>query len=319
MVSQRIKRVKLSSLSKKRLFCFRYCLRNSALQDSVKHMGILMPLFVTNGIRPEIIAGSRRVAAATALKIQTVPVIEFGIMKPKEAFLLSLISNWHQNFSEMDRACAIVRASQEFQFEKEDMQHVILPLLGLSNNPHSLALYTNAHTFPNVLKDLFENQSLSFRSAPMLVRFSRKDQEYFARAIATPIRLTTSQAVQICEWLLDLMRGSGKDLATLVQRHGILKVLGHRSMDPRTKADKFYGALKRVRFPQYSARLDSFEKQCTKIGQGIKNLRLEPIEGFEEHGFELHARVKNPENLQKILKRLSEKLPALHSLFDVKL
>jgi hypothetical protein len=86
--------LKISRISKGTPYCFRYRLRDDALQISVKRFGILMPIVVTNAERPVVIAGHKRFYAAQALKMKEVPALVAKKISLKDAFLLNLVSNW---------------------------------------------------------------------------------------------------------------------------------------------------------------------------------------------------------------------------------
>ena len=113
------------------------------------------------------------------------------------------------------------------------------------------------------------------------------------------------------------MKGTGKCLAVLCKEHKVLSELHTRGMDPRMKADRFFARVKRWRFPGYSLYLKAFEKRRADILRDAQELRLEPIQGFEEPGFELHARVKTPGELDRLLQKLSVKRSLLNSLFEI--
>ena len=78
-----------------------------------------------------------------------------------------------------------------------------------------------------------------------------------------------------------------------------------------------FAAIKRLRSPGYSRYIEAFEERRAGILRDAKELRLEPVQGFEEPGFELHARVKTPGELDRLLRKLSEKRAALNSLFEI--
>ena len=309
--------LKIFSFSKKAPFCFRFRLQDDGLKDSVERHGILMPLLVTGGNQPVVIAGYKRLCAARALNLRECPVLEIGKINSRDAFLLNLISNWRQGFSEMDRVKALSVAVRNLGMTVKDVQTQVMPLLGLPQDLGTLQVYLKADHFPVSLKNHFEEGLISFRCAASLLKFSRASQEFFAKKIIGKIKLTSSQSVQTVEWLADLMKRTGKGLESLLAKQRILKELNHTSMDPRTKADKFFEAVKRVRFPAYSAYRHEFQSRRIDIIQGTRNLRLEPIEGFEERGFELQTRIKSQEDLDAFLSQLSEKRPLLNSLFDV--
>ena len=219
----------------------------------------------------------------------------------------------------MDRVRALAMAALEFRFKEKELYEVVMPLLDLSGNKTTLDLYLKADAMPRTLKDLFEDGSMSFRGVPFLLQFSQSDQDYFAKVVGAKVKLTSSQLLQAGEWLTELIQRTGKNLKTLLKEQGLLRHLAHSGMDPRTKADKFFDAIRRLRFPRYTAYLEKFETHRAEIIRDQKNLRLEPTEGFEEKGFELHARFKNHKDLDAILRKLSEKRSVLNSLFDVML
>lgn len=300
-------------------FCYRYRLKDAELLASIKALGILLPVVVTHGERPVVIAGHKRFFAAQVLRMKKVPVLVAGKMTPKDAFLLNLISNWRQECSDMDRAKAFGMAAREFHFKENEILSVMMPLLGLSEDKALLESYRRFDQFSPSFKDLVEDGSLSFRGIMPFSKFSGDDQNYFAQAIGAQVKLTSSQLFQVGEWLSDIMKGTGKCLRELCKEHKILAQWDTQGMDPRTKADQFFDRIKRLRFPGYSLYLEAFEERRTDILHDAKELRLEPVQGFEEPGFELHARLKTPEELDRLLQKLSLKRSSLNSLFEIAL
>jgi hypothetical protein len=116
-----------------------------------------------------------------------------------------------------------------------------------------------------------------------------------------------------------MMRGKGISLEAFCRKYKVLEGLNVPGMDPRTKADKLFARIKRLRSPNYSNYREKFEEKAALILRGAKGIRLEPVQGFEEPGFELHARVKNPEELESLLRSIAEKRSALNSLFEIML
>lgn len=301
------------------LYCFRYHLADTCLQASIRKSGILMPIVVTQAERPVVIAGHKRFYAAQILKMKEVPVLVAEKMEPKDAFLLNLVSNWKQGCSDMDRARALGMAAREFHFKDSEILSIVMPLLGLSEEKSLLEFYRNADQFPESFKALIEDGQLPLRGILPFLKFSKNDQDYFAKNIGSKMRLTSSQLLQAGEWLSDIMKGTGKCLPELCKGHKLLEELSVRGMDPRMKADRFFARVKKLRFPVYSLYLETFEERRSEILQDAKELRLEPVQGFEEPGFELHARVKTPGELDRLLQKLSLKRSLLNSLFEIAL
>jgi hypothetical protein len=300
-------------------FCYRYRLDDAELLASVKALGILTPVVVTHTDRPVVIAGHKRLRVAQVLRLKEVPVLVAEKIERKDAFLLSLVSNWKQGCSDMDRARALGLAVREFHFREHEILSIVMPLLGLPEDKTVLEFYQRADQFPASFKDLVEDGKLPLRGILPFLKFSENDQDYFAKNIGAKTKLTSSQMLQTGEWLSDMMKRKGKCLRELCQEHKILAKLNTRGMDSRTKADRFFARVKRLRFPEQSLYLEAFEERRSNILQGAKDLRLEPIQGFEEPGFELHARVKTSGELDRLLRELSRKRSSLNSLFEIAL
>ena len=299
--------------------CYRYRLEDAELLASVKTLGILMPVVATRAERPVVIAGYKRLRAAQTLKMKEVPVLLVEKMALQDAFLFNLVSNWKQGCSDMDRARALGMADRKFHLKEQEILLTVMPLLGLSGDKAVLEFYRRADQLSPSFKDLVEGGQLSLRGITPFLKFSGADQDYFAKNIGASVKLTSSQLFQAGEWLSDIMKGTGKDLRELCRGHKLLAKLNTRGMDPRTKADRFFAVVKRLRFPGHSLYLEAFEERRAGILHDVKELRLEPVQGFEEPGFELHARVKTPEELDRLLQKLSLKRSSLNSLFEIML
>ena len=219
----------------------------------------------------------------------------------------------------MDRARALGMAAREFHFNENEILSGVMPLLGLPEDKALLEFYRRADQFPTSFKDLVEDGQLPLRGILPFSKFSGDDQDYFAKNIGAKMKLTSSQLLQAGEWLSDIIKGTGKCLLELCNEHKILARLDSRGMDPRTKADRFFARVKRLRFPGYSLYLEAFEERRSDILRDAKELRLEPVQGFEEPGFEIHARVKTPGELERLLQKLSLKRSSLNSLFEIAL
>jgi hypothetical protein len=300
-------------------YCFRYRLPDSDLQASIGRHGLLTPVLVTREERPVVIAGHKRLHAARALRMKEIPAVFVQKLPPRDVFHLSLVSNWKQVCSEMDRVLAIDLAVREFRFKDSEVLSTVMPLLGLPGDKALLEFFKKARQFPVSFKDLIEDGRWPIRSLMPFLKFSEWDQDYFARKTGAALRLTSSQLQQAGEWLLDIRRRTGKSLRKLCEEHGLFSGLNQKGMDPRIRADRFFSRVKTLRFPGYSKHLEIFDGKKREVLGGANEFRLEPIQGFEEPGFELHARLKNPQALERLIEKLSLKRAELNSLFEIAL
>ncbi len=132
MVSYGFKEVEVSEISPNQPYCFRYQLSDPFLQESIRQHGVLTPLIVTRDPKMILISGHKRFMAACANHMKTLPVLELQTeFKPRDHFMLSLISNWKQNFSELDRSRALGAAQRQFEFSDEEILQTIMPVLAL--------------------------------------------------------------------------------------------------------------------------------------------------------------------------------------------
>jgi len=107
--------------------------------------------------------GPQTPPCCAVLKLKEVPVLVAEKMKPKDVFLLNLVSNWKQGCSDMDRARALGLASQEFHFKEHEILSVVMPLLGLVSDKAVLEFYRRSDRFPASFKDLIEDGKMPFR------------------------------------------------------------------------------------------------------------------------------------------------------------
>ncbi|MBU9888497.1 MAG: ParB/RepB/Spo0J family partition protein [Candidatus Omnitrophica bacterium] len=305
----------VSKISKRMPWNYRYRLEDAFLKVSVQRAGVLTPLIVTGGARPALIAGHRRFIAARANGSREVPVFLAGSIEPRDAFILNLVSNWRQSCSVMDRVLAIALA-ERLGFSEEELREFVMPLLGLTGDLAVLELYRKARLFPRSLSDLFEDGAIPFRGALPLSRLSLADQAYFADEAVRGVKFTSSQVLQAAEWLVDVVKVTGKDLGSIFREHRLMEGLERPGMDLRTKADKLFGRIKWIRFPAYEDHLKTFEDRSGLIVRGAKNLSIRPADGFEERGFDIQARVRTPEDLDLLLDKLLKERSALNSLFE---
>ncbi len=93
------------------------------LKQSIKQYGIIQPLSVrkTKGFEYELIAGERRLRAATSLGLQKVPVVIVN-MDEKDSAVVSLIENiQREDLNFMEEAEAYQKLIEKFDFTQEQL------------------------------------------------------------------------------------------------------------------------------------------------------------------------------------------------------
>ena len=155
------------------------------------------------------------------------------------------------------------------------------------------------------------------RGAHILSHFKSADQQEFADSIATQATLTTNELLKAGEWLYDLLKPSGAGLQAFLREKKLNEILQNPDWDRRQKAERFFKALRTLRFPRLTDYEKKFESAASEVGG--KDLKLEMLTSFEEEGFWVRAKMRDKKSVQNILNLLEDKKTLLNSLFDLML
>jgi len=266
-----------------------------------------------------IVSGHKRLLAAGAAGLQEIPAFEI-LEAPNSAdlYLLALFSNWNQAMSDLDRAWAVKRAVLDFHFDEKTVLEDLLPALGLAPQRHFLEESLEVAGLEAVVLQAIGAGKIPFRGARMLGRFSKSDQRDFTLFIAERAALTTNQLLRTGEWLYDLIKIKGGTLKNLLNSCGLEAILAAPSRDRRQMAEKFYTALRALRFPDLVQKEKEFESIAGRIEEG-PSFSLEPPAFFEGEGLTLRARLASPAALDKLAAVLERKRKLFNSLFDIML
>lgn len=308
------KLIPVSALSATALYCLRSGLGNEALLASIKKRGVLQPLIVTPGL--DVISGHRRLAVVRELSLKQIEVLELASEpSPQEAFLMSILSNWHQPFSELERANIISAAKRKFQFQDSEIFEEIFPALKM--NPDK-GIYEEALEITALapeLLDLVAADKMPFRGARILASFSPEDQRAFA-IIAREAAFTTNQLLKAGEWLFDLLKMKRVSLAAFLKENSFEELF--KSELPRNqKGEKVFVKIRTLRFPQVSERERQFSGLSEQLRDEKSGLSVEMPPFLEGEGFTLKARLKSRDSLEAVLGALQSKRKVLNSLLDI--
>ncbi|HLD50338.1 MAG TPA: ParB/RepB/Spo0J family partition protein [bacterium] len=300
-------------------FVSRYWLKDPLLLDSVARRGVLQPILVVGAAPRHIIAGHKRLCAAQAAGLREIPAFEIAAgPDPRDLYLLAIFSNWNQAMSDLDRAWAIHRAVQDYQLSEKSVIEDILPALGLEPQRHFLEEYGEVARLDASVLEAIGAGKLPFRGVRGLNRFSKPDQMDFIQRIVERAALTSNQLLKTGEWLFDLLKLKDISLAALLKTPGLEAALEASSQDRRQKGEKFYAALRALRFPGLARKEKEFESLAGKI-EADQRFSLEAPSFFEGEGLTLRAKLPNPEALDKLAAAFSAKRKLFNSLFDVML
>ncbi len=293
---------------------------DEALKESVARRGVLEPVMLGGGLPRTLIAGHKRLGIAVRLGLDRIPALILPeTLQPKELYLVSICSNWGQTWLDLDRAWILNRAKNFFGFAEQEILDWICPVLALPASGHVVEQYQQIMTLdPEVLQAVADG-FLGFRGIPCFLKFPKGEQRRFVSRVAVKTALTASQLSQVMEWLGSLTQAGQKGLDPVLSRPEMEQILNHPQWDRRVKSEKFFEAVRKLRFP----RLSSYETKASglvhKILENSQDLHIEFPGHFEKKGFELRLKIKDAASLERFLKLLEHKKHLLNSLFDIEL
>ncbi len=299
----------------------RYRVCSGGLRDSVARRGVVQPLLVEkSGDRYRIISGHRRFQAALEAGLECVPaLVLLNPVSAEDAYILSVLSNWNQNFEELDAAFAVSKAGKS-GIGEEVIVSEILPALGLAPEKRFLEEFEAVMTFPAAVLEMISEERIPYRAARSLNLLSRADQEIFARKMAPFVSFSSNQLMKMCEWLADLLKARRQDLGVFLETEKLSVLIADSKQDARQKADRFLEALRRLRFPELSRR----EKEFLSLKRAVEDNPKEPagfsVEAppyFEGEGIVLRAQLRDRQALEAVVKALEKKRKLLDGFFDV--
>lgn len=320
MESYVFKKIELREISDEFPYGLRYRLEDPRLLESIRARGVLTPVVVTAGVKKTMVAGHRRFQAALILGLAETKAFEIqGSPSPQDLFLASVISNWNQSWSDLDRAWTLRKALETFRLAETEILEAVLPALALASAWGLVKEYHRVAGLDPLLLDLIAEDKLPFKGARRLAVFSSEDQQEFARGIAVRAALTASQLAKAAEWLYDLLQSSKLSLKTYLAKSSLEDLLAHPDSSRQVKGERFYAALRALRFPQLAARERKFASFVRELERESQELTLEPPVSFEEEGYWLRAKIRTPDSLKRVLDVLGRKRASLNSLFDIML
>lgn len=292
----------------------RFDYRDPRLEASLEKRGILSPLlWVSAGKKAALISGHKRFLYARRRHWEEIPATFIEeTFSEKELFLLSLYSNWNQNFSELDRMEALRKGEKIFGLSPEEIREEVLPALGLGDHPGRLEEYRRLAGLDPTCHALIHQKKLPFRGVIDLDRFTQGEQRFLAASVFPFVHLTTNQLRLACEWLFDLQKIKKVSLGEIFREKSLREALDHSHLEPRARGERLFDALRQLRFPRLSQEEEDFLRLKNEF-EPLREIQLERPEGFEEPGILLHARLKDREGLQRVLRFLAARQPSLET------
>jgi len=164
----------------------------SELIESIKERGILLPLIVTEETPGnfQLIAGERRLRAASALKLETVPVLVKKVSKGDKLEIALVENIQRQNLNFIDEALAYLRLQEEFKLTQEEIAKKV------GKKRSTVANILRLLTLPQEMQDAISQGKLTQGHAKVLLGLldSKRRKTFFSRLMQESWSVSKTQA-----------------------------------------------------------------------------------------------------------------------------
>lgn len=308
------KLISLDRISRNFPYGLRFDYEDPRLGASLEKRGILFPLLaVLEGEKAVLVSGHKRFFCALQKGWEEVPLSFVGQeFSEKELFFLSLYSNWNQSFSDLDRMRAIQKGEKIFRMGEGELQEEVLPALGLSPTASTLEEFRRLARLSEEIQFLVHKGKIPSRGISRFSQFSKEEQHLLSRTLFDGAHFTTNQLILLAEWIWDLKKVKRISLEELFEGE-IQNIMKHPSLDPRTRGEKLFTALRLLRFPSLSKEEKDFRRLKVQLEERGE-IHIEKPEGLHREGVLLRARLRNRESLTRVLEFLENHRESLESL-----
>jgi len=167
-------------------------LKLEELKRSIKDQGVLQPILVRpQGDGYEVIAGERRLRAARALGLESVPAI-IKHVSVEEAFVIALVENiQREELNAIEEAQAFRRLIDEYKLSQEDVARAVAKDSSTISNTMRLL------NLPAYLQDAVVEQTISMGHARALlaVEDSVRQKQLFEKIVAKGLSVRELEAL----------------------------------------------------------------------------------------------------------------------------
>ncbi len=286
------------------------------LLKSIKHSGLLNPPVI---IKREgaglILSGWRRIAAARALEIISIPVYIFQPPDDQTAFEMPVYENEAlRGFTPVEKAGVIAKFIH-FGADKPSVLKKYLTLLSL---PPSLQIVDDClaiHSFEDTVKKTVFLDNTAFPVLQKLTCFSTEER---TRLMSVLKGLSKNSQIEVLDNIMDIMGRERARLDNIFESLKISRILGSKNLSQPQKSEKIRQLIRHSRYPELSKRRLRFKK-AVKALNTPENITLLTPKNFEQEGFQLSIRCRNREEYEKSIKQMGRirEEKELNTVFEI--
>ncbi|HPG40771.1 MAG TPA: ParB/RepB/Spo0J family partition protein [bacterium] len=287
------------------LYCIRPIDDNTDLLVSVKAVGMLAPVYVQKKDNSlyRIVTGFRRVAAARALGMDTIPAFVINDeAAPLQAFVIQIYDNLSTRPFRPAEIAAIIQKLAHLGGSREEIINTWLPLLGYGKNPRIYELYGSLPLTEQFWLKALDDEQISLDLLAELGHASQTDRDAFADIFQA---LRPGKNNQREYWALcrDIARMENCTIAELVNRQTFTMILSDKVLSPAQKGERFKQTLWEMRYPRYMQVKSRFQNLIKKA-KLPPDIQIIPAPYFDDNVLTLSLVCKNAQDYKEKLELL---------------
>ena len=290
-------------LSDKRFLHFTPFIDTKDLADSIKHTGLIHPVWV----RPEnehyiAVSGVSRINAYKYNQEQTIPAFVLSREADDYTCLLKAITavSSCRELSQAELIRCLVHLSRFRSVEEIERS-----IPGLFHTPLSgkfIRALIDIGQIQPALIDLIEAGLMSVKTAEKLRRFD-PEQRRIILDLFMNIKVSASVQSEIVTHLFEISQRDRIDFKSVLADSGITDMLNNSQIDGVAKARKIRKILYEKRFPKIAAARKRVQQTIQALKPGSE-LKIEPSDTFEDPYIRFSFRAKNRRQYQHCLEKL---------------
>ena len=289
-------------------FVLTYRPQMERLLDSVARVGVLTPLHLrrTAASAPlQLVAGSKRLSAARQTGLATVPalVYEAAELSEKQAFLLAVHDNLAcRSFNAVEKARALRRLRDDFQYSDEALIEGFCPLLDLPPRADTLQAYCTLATLDDALQAATVDYALPVDVALWVGGLDTADRQAVL-PMFTSLQLGSNRAQECAAHIDEVCQRDTCSASALFERLGIAALLADAQRSGPQKREAVRHALRQARYPQLTAHEQRYREAARRL-RLPPAVSLRPPPYFENSQYQVSFSFSRKQELRNAAQRL---------------
>ncbi|MFC1808520.1 hypothetical protein ACFL3D_00155 [Candidatus Omnitrophota bacterium] len=281
-------------------FCHRFKVELLEREDP-----LAVPIVLIKRKKYIILSGFRRMLTiiSQGKEKSIVALIPSDSVSDKALFSLSLEYNRNAVLSDIDRACIVHKALDNFSFTKEQAVKSLSDICSVDRSWKMIERYAYAATLEDDIKEYCIRMRLGIKFCCALLDLSIDERQFFLKEIFSHVFFTESEMQQCADMINELKVIEQCDLQSLFSQEWCTTVLDNQDLTDKGRARLLLRGLWSMRNP-YVAGLNEKVASVKKALAFNNKLSFSAPDSFERNYYSLEMRFSTQDEIKKSLNDL---------------